>query len=300
MEIWLRKKRFNSSGESFSAPYEHLDRIIANKLIENNITFPFNEIDIELVYNIESDRKNDKFNQWFKKLPHYYRGKNMIRVSIAAQDEAEYLENIFNLIISSFEILLEKKKKTDDYNSVQVMDSLLELKQEMSQLDLWQLHTKYENILRQERIEKNLQNRKDREIAKIENKRLIKDIRLSDTFGLGGKSSFMPYSLQFCDKITIKLRKVKFRLPNYDHLYIKVSDSFENAIYDTVTVYAWYVYGVAIFENYETFESLKEEGKKRVVFDLIKQGLYDIAKIDKLDILTLDKVLVETEKEIFQ
>ena len=110
----------------------------------------------------------------------------------------------------------------------------------------------------------------------------------------------MPYSLKFCNKVVIKLREAKFRLPNYDHLYIIASDTFENAIYKATRGSDWFVYGITVLENYKNYTALKEEDKKRVVFDLIKQGLHDIAKIDSLDISTLNKVLDETEKELLK
>ncbi len=300
MEISIVKSTYNSYGGTFSAPFTYLYQIIADKFAEHQITFPYKEIEIGLAYPSNSRRKNKDYNEWFEKLPNYYRGKNKVKATIPIENSDENLNTIFDLLNSAFELVLKKKKKTDDYNSQKVVDVLSELKKEMSEVDLWELHTKQRNLITEKRIAKILKNRQERENSNTENKRLIQDIRLYTTFNSNGKNPFLPYSGQFCDKILEKLRKVKFRLPDYTHLYINVSDTFENALYDTLRLYSWYAYGIAIYEDFENYEKLKEEDKKRVIFDLIKEGLYDTAKIDKLDINVLTKVINKTETEIFK
>lgn len=298
MRISIIKSKYNSYGGSFSAPFVNLYRILSDKFAEHQIVFPYEEIEIVLAYTSNAGRKNKDYNEWFEKLPNYYRGKNMVRATIPIENTAENLKNIFDLLHFAFDLILKKKKKTDDYNSQKVMSALLELKQEMTEVDLWELHTKYENIIRKERIAKILKEREERKNVNLEKKRLIKDIRLYTSFNSNGKNPFVPYENQICSAILAKLRKAKFRLPNYDHLYIQVSDTFENALYDTLRLCSWYVYGIAIYEDFENYEKLNEMDKKRAVFDLIKQGLYDIAEIDKLDMNILTEVIKETETEI--
>ena len=136
-----------------------------------------------------------------------------------------------------------------------------------------------------------------REQANEEKKRLIYDLRFYYHFYNIERFYFAPYDSRFCDKILEKLRQRKFRLPHYTHL-ISVSDTFENALYYAARAANWHVYGIAVLENYADYAAKKETEKKQIVFNLIKQGLYGIAKIDKLDIETLDEVLEEGEQDV--
>ena len=48
------------------------------------------------------------------------------------------------------------------------------------------------------------------------------------------------------------------------------------------------------------YETKTEIEKQKIIFSLIKEGLYDIARIDKLDVKVLNEVLDEVEKKIFK
>ncbi|WP_203558378.1 hypothetical protein, partial [Bacteroides sp. 224] len=84
------------------------------------------------------------------------------------------------------------------------------------------------------------------------------------------------------------------------HILINVSDTFENALSHAMKVYNWQGFGLAVYKNYADFPTKTEIEKRRIVFDLIKQGLNDIAEVDKLDRKTLNEVLDEVEKSIKQ
>lgn len=300
MWIHFSKSNYGSYGGGLNEPFLYFGRIISDRLKEKNIEFPFEEIEIQLATFSQKGKKNEEYTEWYKKLPYYYRGKKMLRVTLPVEKEEDNLTEVFMLIHKAFETIISKKKKDDNYDSNKLKSTLLQLEEELKVTDLWQLNSRYENILRQEAIEKRLQERAIREKANDEKKKLVSDLRFDYRFTNIEKLYFAPYANRFCNKILEKLREKKFRLPNYTHLYIMVSDSFENALYHSVRVDNWFVYGVAILENYVDYATMKEVDKKRIVFDLIKQGLNDIAKIDKLDSKTLNDVLEEVEHDIFK
>ena len=61
-------------------------------------------------------------------------------------------------------------------------------------------------------------------------------------------------------------------------------------------IYNWEGFGIVVYENYKDYSTKNKTEKQRIVFDLIKQGLNDMAEIDKLDKKTLNEVLDEVEK----
>jgi len=153
-------------------------------------------------------------------------------------------------------------------------------------------------LLFEEALARRIEERNERENRNIENKKAIRDIRFYYHFKNVGYRYFDSYDNDFCDKILTKLREKKFKLPDYTHLYVIVSDSFQNALYETVRSENWFICGIAVLKDYKDYPKKNEAEKKRIVFNLIKEGLLDIAKIDKLDIETLNDVLDEVESEI--
>lgn len=62
----------------------------------------------------------------------------------------------------------------------------------------------------------------------------------------------------------------------------------------------WYIYGIATLDNYTEYLNLTDRQKAKIVFNIIKMGLNDVAKIDKLDTHTLNKVLDKVELTYFE
>lgn len=88
---------------------------------------------------------------------------------------------------------------------------------------------------------------------------------------------------KICLEILRELRAVKFKLPKYDHIYIKASDHIDRALSGCVRTDSWYVWGIAILEDIQLFLSKNENDQKKIIFELIQQGMYDAAQIDRLD-----------------
>ena len=139
-------------------------------------------------------------------------------------------------------------------------------------------------------MERNRELRLARKQNPAEKTRLIRDIRLY--YRPHGEINFAPYDHQLCGKILERLRRRKFRLPGYTHLYIMASDTPENALYHATRAENWHVYGIADVDAAD-FAAKEGRDKRRAVFDIIRQGLEDIAEIDALDAVALSEVLNE-------
>jgi len=222
----------------------------------------------------------------------------MIRVILPVEKQEENLADVFQIIYTAFDILTSKKKKDDNYNPDKLKSTLCHLEQELKTVDLWELNSRYENLFRQEAIEKNRQDRIAREQTDTEKKKLIYDLRLYNRIPNTDEKFFFPYNRQICELIYEELRKKKFRLASYTHMLINVSDTFENALYHSTKLYDWQGFGIAVYTNYAEFPAKNKAEKQRIVFDLVKQGLNDMAEVDKLDKKTLNEVLDEVEKKI--
>lgn len=298
MWIHFSKSSSNSYGGGLNEPFRYFGRLLSDKFQTKNIAFPFGEIEICLM-SPPSKKDNEKRKEWFGKLPHYYRGKTMIRVTLPMAEQEKNLADVLEVINKAFEIIITKKKKDDRYDTQQLKLVLSELEKELQEADLWELNYKYENLLKQEAIEKLLQERAIREQSNEEKNKLIYDLRFMYYLPDVEKLYFSPYANRFCERILEKLREKKFRLPHYTHLYVMVSDTFENSLYHAVRAENWFVYGISVLENFADYPAKQEIEKQRIVFDLIKQGLNDIAKIDKLDTKILNEALDEVEQKIF-
>ncbi|NDV94600.1 hypothetical protein D0T84_06645 [Dysgonomonas sp. 521] len=299
MWIHFSKSSFGIYGGGLKEPFRYFGRIISDKFKKENIELPFEEIEIQLALFSPKAKKDETYTEWYKKLPYYYRGKKMTRVILPVEKQKDNLEDVFLFINKAFEIITSKKKKDDNYSSDKLKSTLLQLEEELKIVDLWELDSRYENLLRQEIIEKNRQERIIREQTDSEKKRLIYDLRLYNAIPNTEERYFFPYNSQICEIVYDELRKKKFRLPDYTHILINVSDTFENALHNATRIYNWQGFGVAVYKDYKDFPKKTETEKRRIVFDLIKQGLNDIAEVDKLDKKTLNKVLEEVEKLTF-
>ncbi|KAF2326403.1 hypothetical protein [Flavobacterium ginsenosidimutans] len=300
MQIYFIKSGYGTYGGTFNQPFRYFGRIISDRFQAQGIEFPFKEIEIQLARFSNKPKGKDKeiYNGWFNKLPNYYRGKNIVRVTLPVFETEQNLDDVFEIIYRGFEIIFSKKKKDDLYDTERIKQILSLLETELQNTDLIKLNEQYESLFYQEALTRRIDERKERENRIIENKKAIRDLRFYYHFEGIDKLYFAPYSYKFCEKIRAKLREKKFKLPDYTHLYIEVSDSFENALYHTEKEENWYIYGIAVLKDYVGYGTKNETEKKRIVFNLIREGLNDIARIDKLDLQTLNDVLDEVESDI--
>jgi hypothetical protein len=297
MWIHFSKNSSNSYGGGLNEPFRYFGRLLSDRFQTESINFPYKEIEICLAFP-SSKNDNEKRKEWFEKLPHYYRGKTMIRVTLPISSQEKNLADVMEVINKAFEIIINKKKKDDNYDAQKLKTTLANLEKELQETDLWKLNSKYENLLRQETIERNRLERITRQQANIEKKKLIYDLRLYNHLPNTDEKYFFPHNRQVCEMVFEELHKNKFRLPDYTHMLVVVSDTFENALYSTTKVYNWQGFGLAVFKDYTDFPTKTEIEKKRIIFDLVKQGLNDMAEIDKLDKKVLNEILDKVENNI--
>lgn len=290
MRIILSESSYGTYAAGFSAPFTYIGRILSETLDET-VKFPVKEIEIERCH-FKSNLQDDKtYMEWFNKLPYYRRGKNFIHVYLPNTDEQVKLETVLRNIEDAFSIILSKKKKDDTYDSIKVQSALMKLKCFLLNNDIQAIHRQYEQLVTKERLKDRMQERETRGKTEVKADRLIRDIRLYYRFAGIGKLFFAPFDTFLTEEILSELRKNKFRLPKYTHLYIMVSDTFDNALLEAVQYEAWHIWGIATLSNYTEYPDLNDRQKQKIVFDLICTGLNDIAEIDKLDRNMLNNVL---------
>jgi hypothetical protein len=213
---------------------------------------------------------------------------------------ADILTALFEKLHDVIAVVESKLKKADQFNANEIDAILSSLQVTISEQDLVENEAFYEKQARDLRINTALQHREIRKNRLLEKTRLIADIRFMHEIENTDLLYFRPYNTQFCDEILDKLREKKFKCPCYTHLYISVSDTVENALHGAVGILDyWFVYGVAVINKPLDYKNKSENEKKRIVFDLLKVGLVDIASIDKLDMKILEEVLNAIEEKYF-
>lgn len=110
MWIHFSRTEHGSSGGGLDAPFNYMGRIISDKFQVEKIEFLYEEIEINLVFS-SPEEKNEKYREWCNKLPYYYRGKNMIRVSLSVLEREKTLADVFKFIYGAFSVIISKKKR---------------------------------------------------------------------------------------------------------------------------------------------------------------------------------------------
>lgn len=295
----------NIESQEVWAKSRYLYRILPDFLAEHGITTSIKEMEVTFCTPNPKSTTPEQ-DDYLNKLPYIRFTKNRTHVSITKRflgkhgDEQPTIDNILFEFIEIFQLLENKKKADDDFQTEKILALLSQLAQELNR-DLDFYNQKTAQIIRQEQIDMAIQDRQVRSEHREPAKRLIRDIRLMYHFNhakINHIGYFLPYDNQLCDKILSKLREKKFRLPNYDHLYIMVSDSVDDALSHAFRAARWFVYGVAVLEHPEQYQHLSPKEQKKLIFHLIKQGLLDIARVDHLDMTILNEVLDNIEQSI--
>nr|WP_315417499.1 hypothetical protein [uncultured Pedobacter sp.] len=308
MNIQFNISKFGSYGGGLNRPFQWLGRIISDHITSDGLKSTFSEIEIIFTYPLMNKKGEDElvYKNWFSKLPStkFTKNRTIVKVTIPFCDAhlkvlPMGLDNIFQETVKAFELIRIKKKQDDIFETSKILASLTVLQKQLKLENLESINQKYELQLNEEIVKKNKQNRINRKSANAELDRLIKDIRIYHHFESINRYCFSPYDQEFIKEILVRLRDKKFKLPGYTHIYIMVSDSPQNALLHSIVTLPWYEYGVAVLENPELYIKKSEKEKKMIVFNLLKDGLTDIAKTDKLDLKALNKVLHEIDKCAF-
>lgn len=300
MKIIISKSIYGKSYIcGLSAPFTYIGYILS-ELLGKIPQFPFSEIEIEccnFVYELKDD---EGYMQWFRKLPLYRKRKDSVHIYLHKINDELKLNSILEDIEQAFNIILLKNKKNIGYDWNKVQGALINLQNILKNNDIWVIHKQYDSLVTQKQIEERKQEREVRNKSNQKANRLIQDLRLYYHFENVGKLFFSPFDTLLCKEVLLQLRKNRFLLPQYSHLYIMVSNTFNNALSMAVRYEQWYIYGIATLDNYTEYPNLTDRQKAKIVFNIIKMGLNDVAKIDKLDTHTLNKVLDKVELTYFE
>lgn len=299
MKITFKKQEYGSSGGSLEKPLRYLGRILEENFDKEDIEFNVEEIEIVFSYKSE-ETDSEIYKNWYKKLPVYYRGKNLARVHLAVSNREDSLDIVFEQLNIAFQILEKKKRKTEYLELDKIKSILNDQFLRLKKTDLWKLYYEYEELNKKETVAKRIEERLKREEEPVIYNRLIYDLRFHYFLPEIENLYFAPYDNEICQNLLERLRSKGFKLPNYTHLCVMVSNNLENALIHAIRGAQWFAYGISIYEDYEEFKMLNDNQKRKVVFELLKSGIRDAARIDKLDIAILNSVFQEFENEMIK
>lgn len=288
MRIFFSESGHGTYTCGLSAPFTYIGYVLSN-MLDEAVKLPFSEIEIECCHFLNELKDDEKYMKWFSQLPYYRRDKNGVHIYLPKKEGKIILETVLNNIEYSFSIILSKKN--DIYDSNKVQNVLTNLRSYLENNDIWVIHRQYEDLVNKKKLKERVQEREIRSKTEMKANRLIQDIRLYYRFDGIENLFFSPFDTFLCKEILSELRKNKFRLPKYSHLYIMVSNTFDNALLEALRCEQWYIWGIATLRNYVEYPDLDDKQKQKIVFDLICMGLNDIAGIDKLDSNILNNVL---------
>ena len=117
----------------------------------------------------------------------------------------------------------------------------------------------------------------------------LRDLRIY-TFDLPTKALY-PYDYQYADIFRNLLNKNGLLCPNYDHIFIQISETN----YNPFPQQKWSS-NVYVPIDYKAYQSNTESQKEQIVFNSIVSGLRNLASKDKLDQNIIEKTILEISK----
>lgn len=327
MKIYLMPSTAGRYGGGLNGNLKNLVAIIQNRLDSSGFISSFDEFWLTIFYpplyvlpgvaGIEND-----FKKVFETLPSSFvnRRYKKIDVNLKAFEFSEHIdmpdqkkykhqfevdEQYRNLSeIELAHILIDKyleagsivksKLKKDDFFDFDAFKNILTLlKSQISSNFLEVENIKFSIKLKADTLKRAIDLRDERsKLDKVKDKR-IRDFRVYD-FDLGTKALY-PYAYQYCEIFLNILKKKNLLCPVYHHLYIQICKTMDVCLERSFTYNHWYINGLSIID-YDNYLAQSEAEKQETVFDLIVNGLRDIAHIDKLD----DEIIESTIQEIKQ
>lgn len=289
----------------YQEEFRYLGAAISEFISENKIRSSIEYLEIKFYFyqEIDSEEKRVLQERWLSSLPRVRLLKNKTSLHLEKhfvgidKERREFLPSFDDVLHELTEALKIISKKKKDVLEIEKLIDLLPLFFDEYRKNWRRIRDHYKQKRIQEAIKKANEDRESRRNADIEKTRLIYDLRFYPEFeNYDHRNSFMAsFGEKICLEILRELRNMKFRLPKYDHIYIKASDHIDRALSGCVRTDTWYVWGIAILEDIQLFLSKNENDQKKVIFELIQQGMYDVAEIDRLDTNVLKEVFDKVE-----
>ncbi len=324
MKIYFTPSTAGRSGGWLNGNLRHLDHFIQTELNKSGFNSSFDEVWLTLSYpplyvlpgvvGIEKE-----FMGYYDKLPYSRldRRSKKININIQAPEFSEHFDNkekdnydnkfdiadnlkgisetdLAKILVDKYlkvgELISSKLKKEDTFDFDKYKTTLLKIKQNINVDFLKSVSGEQAVKLSDDTLTKAIELREKRKQTNKPKDQPIRDFRVYNN-GLPDKALY-PYANQYGEIFLNLLRRNKLMCPKYHHLYIQVAKTFDEGLKNSFAYEDWYVNGIAIID-YENYQKQSEKEKQETVFNLIIEGLKDIATIDKLDTSIIDKVIAE-------
>ena len=313
MKIYLSPRTVGTSGGGLKGNLQYLDRLIQNELDKSNFQSSFNElwlslacpamyvvpgiVGMEVTFSkyyqtfpysrmnrkfktIDITLKAPEFSEHFQKEEQInYTDKFEIAAEYKNISEPELAKILIDKYFEALQIIKSKLKKEDVFD-FDIFENILTTIKKKITLEFLIQTSKEENINSQKAQIENSETKRQERISKnLISDTLIRDIRLSFAYKLP-RALF--YLNRYADIVLRQLIHNDFKCPHYHHLYVSIADTKEEALKRAIIVEDWFTYGIAVLQE-QTLLKADHSEQQQLVLTAIKDGLLDIAEIDKLD-----------------
>lgn len=296
MNIYLRTRTSGKGGEKLKGNLIHIDKFIQNALAEAAFETSFDTFWIMFAYPLPDlpEGNQDEYSKYFASYPHLKLKRKQKEIELSmyvpeiaehqekqrAGDETDLARRVIDRFIEAGELIAARAKKEDRFPLPLFKETLMKLKSTITAENLATVNKQNAKQVKESRLDDAIAHREER----AANHRLcdtpIRDLRLY-THGLLPKTLY-PYDYQYSAIFLQMLKEVELTCPGYHHLYIQAATSQEAALLQSRAIEDWYVNGIAVFDL-EAYKNMTDADKAETVFNLIVEGLMDIATIDGLD-----------------
>jgi len=201
--------------------------------------------------------------------------------------EVEIGKILIDKFLIAGEMIAVKVKKEDVFDHQVFKDVLNRIREEISMDFLASVNVQQQEQVQVDLVKKALELREKRKHQDPPKDKSIKDLRVYYN-GLP-KAALYPYDYQYAEIFLNMLAREELRYPKYHHLYIQVAKTMDEALKASFAIEDWYVNGLAVID-FDHYQQLSEKEKEHCVFDLIAEGLKDIAILDQLDFSKMEEV----------
>ena len=327
MNIYIANRTDGGGGSGPRGNLACFDNIISKALLNAGFTSLFEEFWLTLVYPAINTSSwefggEDDFQHYYGKLPILLVSKRYKKIDIALKapefshhfnqntqhwdeqnpyieanhqdlSETELATTLIDKFINAGEIVDSKIKKDDIFDFKLFKETLIQLQQQITDDFLQAENTKVLSEIHINSLKRAVDLREQRKVTNtIKNKR-IRDLRVY--YADLPKKALYPYDFIYTEIFLNLLKNKNLLCPVYNHLYIQVGTHLEKCLINSVAPESWYVNGLSLID-YDVYLKANDAQKEQIAFNVIINGLRDIATIDKLD----DKIITETIEIIKQ
>lgn len=324
MKIYFSTGTFGKSSGGLKGHLYHLTNYIQSELANLNFNSNFEEFWITLLYppmfrDSNGFGNETKFAEYYSKLPYcrINRKFKAINLTLKAPELSEHLEKelinessiqfviedkfknldeaqiaiaVIDKYLEAVSLINSKLKGDDIFDSEIFLNLLTDLKNKMNPTFLEYLNSTQSEAEHKKIVQKSLEKREQRRLIEKTKDKKIRDLRV--IYNELPNKSLYPYDFLFSEIFLNLLSKKQFKCPTYHHLYIAVGQTLEAALKTACAYEDWHIYGVTTID-FDKYQKSNEKQKEEMVFEIISDGLLDIATIDKLDIKALKEVISE-------